>query len=96
MAENHQGLDSWRDWKLVIDSPFAPMGLYDLRDDPQETTDLAKKEPAVFRELSAIFRQQFSGRIRPLQPANSMKRIILLFLLRAPSRHAGPNAAPQV
>ncbi|CAN5904029.1 sulfatase-like hydrolase/transferase [soil metagenome] len=46
------------DWKLLQDSPFAPLELYDLKSDPQETTDLAAKNRKVFNELSAALRQQ--------------------------------------
>ena len=46
------------DWKLLQNSPFAPQELYNLRDDPGETTDLAGKQPAKFRELAAALREQ--------------------------------------
>jgi arylsulfatase A-like enzyme len=46
------------DWKLLQDSPFAPLELYNLAADPKETADLSKKEPKVFRELSAALRVQ--------------------------------------
>jgi arylsulfatase A-like enzyme len=44
------------DWKLVDNSPFEPMQLFNLRDDPQEKTDLAKQTPKLFNELSAALR----------------------------------------
>lgn len=44
------------DWKLIQDSPFAPQELYNLKSDPGETTDLAKKEKKVLRELAAALR----------------------------------------
>jgi arylsulfatase A-like enzyme len=46
------------DWKLVLNSPFAPMELYNLKDDPQETTDLAAKEKQVLAEMTAALRKQ--------------------------------------
>jgi arylsulfatase A-like enzyme len=46
------------EWKLVLDSPFAPLELYNLKRDPRETTDLAAKEKPVLRELTAALRQQ--------------------------------------
>jgi arylsulfatase A-like enzyme len=45
-------------WKLVLDSPFAPLELYHLQRDPQETTDLAAQEKAVVRDLTAALRKQ--------------------------------------
>ncbi|MEP6668681.1 MAG: sulfatase-like hydrolase/transferase [Chthoniobacter sp.] len=46
------------DWKLVRDNVFAPIELYNLKDDPQETTDLANKEKSTFRNLSLAMRRQ--------------------------------------
>jgi len=46
------------DWKLVQDSPFAPLELYDLKSDPKETTDLAGKERQIFNQLSSGLRKQ--------------------------------------
>lgn len=45
------------EWKLVLDSPFAPFELYNLRNDPQESNDLAAKERGVARELTAALRK---------------------------------------
>ena len=46
------------DWKLLQDSPFAALELYDLKSDPQETIDLATKRREIFNELGAALRQQ--------------------------------------
>ena len=46
------------DWKLLQDSPFAPLELYDLKSAPRETTDLAGKERQVFNQLSTGLRKQ--------------------------------------
>jgi len=57
------------DWKLVLDSPFAPLELYNLKRDPQETTDLVTKEKAVLRDLTAALRKQVQrGGAVPWQP----------------------------
>jgi arylsulfatase A-like enzyme len=57
------------DWKLLQDSPFRPLELYDLKSDPQETTDLAAKNRKVFNELSTALQKhiQQAGSI-PWQP----------------------------
>jgi arylsulfatase A-like enzyme len=46
------------DWKLLQNSPFGPLELYNLRDDPQEQHDLSRERPQIFNELSAALRQQ--------------------------------------
>jgi arylsulfatase A-like enzyme len=56
-------------WKLLQDSPFAPLELYNLQRDPQETTDLAAKEKRVLREMAAALRRQIQkGGEVPWQP----------------------------
>jgi arylsulfatase A-like enzyme len=63
-------------WKLLQDSPFGPLELYNLRDDPQETTDLAFKQKAVLRDLAATLRQQIQrgGEVPWQRPSNGSTR----------------------
>lgn len=44
-------------WKLLQDSPFGPLELYDMENDPLETQDVAGKCPEVVRELAARLRR---------------------------------------
>jgi arylsulfatase A-like enzyme len=46
------------DWKLLQDSPFAQLELYDLKADPMEATDLATRNRNIFNELDAALRLQ--------------------------------------
>ena len=39
------------DWKLLQNDASEPLRLYNLADDPKETTDLAKRRPEVFNRL---------------------------------------------
>lgn len=58
------------DWKLLQNSPFEPMELYNLRNDPQEQTNLIAKRPKKFQELAKALRAELQryGRI-PWQDA---------------------------
>jgi arylsulfatase A-like enzyme len=44
------------DWKLLQNSPFGPLELYNLRTDPHEQHNLAAKQPKQLQELSAALR----------------------------------------
>ena len=43
-------------WKLMQNDPFSPLELYHIADDPQETKDLASKEPEKFKQLFELMR----------------------------------------
>ncbi|MEW4488814.1 sulfatase-like hydrolase/transferase [Thalassoglobus sp. JC818] len=45
-------------WKLLQNSPFEPLELYNLENDSQEQNNLAEKAPRIFNELSAALRQE--------------------------------------
>ena len=74
LAYNGKTIEALRrgDWKLVLDSPYAPAELYHLGRDPGETSNLAAKEPKVLAELSAALRRhiQRGGEV-PWQAARS-------------------------
>ena len=57
------------EWKILQDSPFAPLELYNLATDPKETTDLSKEQRKIFRDLDAALRLhvQRGGEV-PWQP----------------------------
>lgn len=44
------------EWKLLQNDPYSPLELYNLRDDPGETKNLASDRGEVVRELSAALR----------------------------------------
>lgn len=52
-------------WKLLHNSPFQPMELYNLASDPLEETDLSKKNRKIFNQLNAQLRlqEQRGGRV---------------------------------
>ncbi len=54
------------DWKLVQDSPFKPLELFNLTEDPLEENDVAKQEQDIYRSMSAALRAyiQESGRVK--------------------------------
>lgn len=57
------------DWKLIHNSPFAPLELYNLRTDPFEKVNQAAKNPAKFAELAKSLRIQIQrGGAVPWQP----------------------------
>ncbi|MEI9896256.1 MAG: hypothetical protein WDN28_20935 [Chthoniobacter sp.] len=67
------------------DNVFAPIELYNLRDDPQETTDLANKEKSTFRNLSlALRRQGPAWRERSVATSGEMRGCGLIAILSIP------------
>ncbi len=58
-------------WKLLQNSPFTPLALYNLDQDPQEQHDLSQDHPDMFRRLAAALRRyiQQAGQV-PWQRAH--------------------------
>ena len=59
-------------WKLLQNSPFAPLELYNLKSDPQEKIDLSRKNRKKFNELSAALRKEIQryGTVPWQKPTN--------------------------
>ena len=56
------------EWKLMQNDPFSPLELYNLKNDPQEKTNVATKAPKIFNELSnALSRHIQRGGSTPWQ-----------------------------
>ena len=57
------------DWKVLQNSPFAPIELYNLKNDPYETKNLANSHRKVFNDMTTRLRVhiQNGGRV-PWQP----------------------------
>lgn len=45
------------DWKLLQNSPYQPMELYNLKTDPKEENDLIKLETEVYKKMNSILMQ---------------------------------------
>jgi arylsulfatase A-like enzyme len=72
-GNRYMGKTTWAirrgDWKLLQNSPMAPFELYNLKDDPAETTNLTDKTRGRYNELATALRAhiQRGGGI-PWQP----------------------------
>lgn len=56
------------DWKLMQNHPYAPLELYNLKDDPQEETNLIRQQPKIARELETALRAHIQrGGVTPWQ-----------------------------
>ena len=60
------------EWKLLQNSPFAPLELYNLKNDPQEENDLAESHKAQVNRLNAAMRAQLQkgGQVPWQKPAD--------------------------
>ncbi|GAB3033862.1 sulfatase family protein [Spirosoma pulveris] len=56
---NGKTIDAVRlgDWKLLQDSPYSPLELYNLKEDPQEKSNRATDRPEDFRRLEKLMRE---------------------------------------
>lgn len=60
------------DWKLLQNSPYSPLELYNLKHDPGEQTNLMGQAPRVFQELSTALRGHIqAGGGTPWQPPST-------------------------
>ena len=57
------------EWKLLQNDPFSPLELYNLKNDPQERTNVIKDNQRIARELQAALRGHIQrGGATPWQP----------------------------
>lgn len=60
------------EWKLLQNSPYSPLELYNLKDDPQEKRNVIRENAKIANELNAALRKhvQRGGQV-PWQPPGS-------------------------
>ncbi len=53
------------DWKLVKNTPFQPMELFNLKEDPLEKRDVIKENPKIYQKLNTLLmaRIQEAGKV---------------------------------
>jgi len=57
------------DWKLMQNSPYAPLELYNLKDDPQERKNVIATNPKIARDLQDALRRHVQrGGATPWEP----------------------------
>jgi len=63
------------DWKLMQNDPYGALELYNLRDDPQERTNLARANKKLFDDLATSLRQHIQrGGATPWQVTGSVSK----------------------
>ena len=63
------------DWKLLQNSPYAPLEVYNLKDDPQEKNDVFASQQKVAREMQVALRRHIQrGGATPWQPPAATAR----------------------
>ncbi len=63
------------DWKLMQNDPYSPLELYNLRDDPQERTNLALANKKLFDDLASSLRHHIQrGGATPWQITGSVSK----------------------
>ena len=64
------------DWKLLQNSPYQPMELYNVRQDPLEQRNLIKEQPEMYKKLHQLLMLhiQAGGRVPWQQPEKPLEK----------------------